>query len=688
MELPKRYNPKEVEDNIYSLWEESGYFNPDNLPVSKDAEPFVVPIAPPNVTGSLHMGHALENTLVDLVVRRKRLQGYRALWIPGTDHAGIATQNKVEKTLHKEEGLTRFDLGRDAFIERVWQWKEKYGDVILNQLKRLGCSCDWSRTAFTMSDRYSKAVETAFRHYYEKGWIYRGERVVNWCSRCQTSLSDLELEHTEQESKLYYIEYPVAGEDDIITVATVRPETLLGDTAVAVNPDDDRHKDKIGKTAFLPLLNRELPIIADEAIDPEFGAGALKVTPAHDITDWEIAQRHDLPSVTVVGEDGNMTEESQLCEGLTPEECRTRIVEQLQEQGFLREVEEYTVSQPTCYRCDTIIEPIPSQQWFLNMETLAKHAIEAVESGRVTITPERYKRVYLDRLRNERDWCISRQLWWGHRIPIEGETDVLDTWFSSALWPFATLGWPDNTDDLQQFYPNTFVSSARDIIHLWIARMVFSGVELMEEVPFEQVYIHGTILTKDGQRMSKSLGTGIDPLELIDTYGSDATRFGLIWQATGVQDIRFDEGAMEMGQKFCNKIWNATRFAIGRIGEETLDLSEPPSAKTDADNIVLQKLEETAETVDKEVENMRFGQAAEALYHFFWSNVCDTYLEQSKEQLEDGTHEEHTKLVLLYVLRQSLILLHPFIPFVTEELYQALPITNKQKSLMVEEWPR
>src|SRR3989344_5692389 len=551
-ELPKAYDPKDVEDRIYALWQQSGFFNPDKLPGERK-EPFVVMMPPPNITGSLHLGHALEAALTDCLVRMKRMQGYATLFFPGTDHAGIAMQNVVEKEL-KKEGLTRSNLGREKFLERLWAWKEKNGDIIIEQQKRLGISADWSRQRFTMDAQYVKAVEATFTHYYKRGWIYKGERVINWCSRCATSLSDLELEYKEEKGKLWYIRYPIHNDKvNYVVVATTRPETMLGDTAVAVHPQDERYTYVVGKTVMLPLIKREIPIVADEAIDKEFGTGAVKVTPAHDLLDAEIGERHELERIKVIGEDGRITDNApKKYQGMKVMEARRAVAEDLEKERKLEKTEDYIHNVAVCYRCETPIEPIPSPQWFLKMGELAKLASKAYRSGHVAVQPERWRDIALERLKKERDWCISRQLWWGHKVPIEGEEDVLDTWFSSALWPFAALGWPLDKargkpakgSDLERFYPTQFMTSARDILFLWINRMVFSGLEFMDNVPFTHLFIHPTVLTKEGKRMSKSLGTGIDPLKLIETYGADATRFGLLWQVTGLQDIRFDDSAV------------------------------------------------------------------------------------------------------------------------------------------------
>lgn len=680
MELPKAYEPKEVEDRIYDFWQKSGFFNPDNLP-GKRKKAFTMAIPPPNVTGSLHMGHALNATVQDILIRQKRMQGYKTLWVPGTDHAGIAAQNVVEKKL-KKEGVSRFDLGREKFIEKVWEWKNEYGNIILGQLKKLGASCDWSRTRFTMDEGYVKAVEAAFSHYYKKGWIYRGKRVVNWCVRCGTSLSDLELEYKEEPSNLWYIKYPLKDSQNFVIVATTRPETMLGDTAVAVNPNDKRYKGLVGQEVILPLVNKEIPIVADRLVDQNFGTGAVKVTPAHDLTDQAIAKNHKLETIEVINELGRMTDNVPLpYRGLKAQEAREKVVLDLTNLGLLEKVEEYTHEVPKCYRCDSTVELLPSLQWFLKMDKLAKLAIDAAESGKVKFVPKRWEKPYFDWLKNIQDWCISRQLWWGHKIPLEGVNDVLDTWFSSALWPFATLGWPEKTKDLKTFYPTNILSTDRGIINLWVARMIYSGLEFMKKPPFSRAYIHATVLTREGKRMSKSLGTGIDPLGLVEKYGADATRFGITFQVMGGQDIKFVEDNIIMGRKFCNKLWNASRFVMMKLGENPLSLKKP-KAKTAAEKQILAALRKTIKTVDKNLENLEFGPAAHTVYDFFWHDFCDKFIEESK-----NSSDESTKNVLSYVLFSSLKLLHPFIPFVTEEIYQKLPLANK-KSLIVEDWPR
>ena len=683
-ELSKAYEPKENEEKIYQQWEESGFFNPDNLNVKKDAKTYTIVIPPPNVTGELHMGHALNNTLQDILIRFKRMQGYKTLWVPGTDHAGIATQNVVEKKL-KKEGLNRHDLGKEKFLKEIWNWKDKYGELILEQLKKIGCSCDWSRTAFTMNEDYQEAVKKAFLHYYEKGLIYRGKRVINWCSRCQTSLSDLELEYKEEKSHLWYIKYPLINSKEFIIVATTRPETMLGDTAVAVNPNDTRYKKLIGKKVLLPLVNREIPIIADKVIDLEFGTGAVKVTPAHSPIDAEIGERHNLESIQIINEIGRMTKKSgKDFTDLKILEAREKIIEKLKEKDLIEKIEDYSHQIPCCYRCNRTVEPLISDQWFLKMDELAEKAIKAVKNGEIKFHPKRWEKIYLDWLENIKDWYISRQIWWGHKIPIDGVDDVLDTWFSSALWPLATLGWPKKTKDLKTYYPTNDLSTARDIINLWVARMIFSGLEFMKEKPFSNIYIHATVLNKEGKRMSKSLGTGIDPLGLIDRYGADAMRFGLTYQAFEGQDLKFSEDNILMGKKFINKIWNASRFALMQIGDSEIEIKDPESQKklTSADKKIIKKLKETSQEITKDLENYQFGKAAHLIYDFFWHDFCDNYIESAKKQ-----NDQKTKEIIAYVLLDSLKILHPFIPFATESIYQTLSF-KKKKLLMIEEWPK
>ncbi|OGF69432.1 hypothetical protein A3H65_04305 [Candidatus Giovannonibacteria bacterium RIFCSPLOWO2_02_FULL_45_14] len=672
----KPYDPKSVEPEIYKKWEDSGFFNPDKLP-GKREKTFTIAIPPPNVTGSLHMGHALNATIQDILIRKKRMEGYKTLWIPGTDHAGIATQNVVEKEL-KKEGKTRHDLGREKFLERVWEWREKYGNIILGQLKKIGASADWSRTRFTMDPGYAKAVEAAFLHYQKKGWIYQGERVINWCARCHTSLSDLELEYKEEEGKLWYIKYPLENSKEFIVVATTRPETMLGDMAVAVNPKDTRYKNFVGKTVFLPIQNREIPIIEDRRIEMEFGTGAVKVTPNHDAADEAIAIDHKLPFLQIINENARMTDEAgKEFMGLKTKETREKVVAKLEKLGLIEKVEDYAHNVAACSRCGTIIEPLRSKQWFLKMGELARLAVEGVKNGKVKFHPERWEKIYLDWLLNIRDWCISRQIWWGHKIPIDGVSDVLDTWFSSALWPFATLGWPDDSaKDLKEFYPTQVLSTARDIINLWVARMVFSSEEFLSKPPFSDVIIHATILSKSGARMSKSLGTGVDPMTLIEKYGADATRFGLIWQSMGGQDVHWAEEHVVAGKKFANKIWNASRFVLARSGKHN-----PPAGGKNLE--IIKKFGETSKKVNSLIDQYDFGQALHELYEFFWHEFCDKYLEEIKKDESD-----ETKAALLYVLTNSLKLLHPFMPHITEKIWEHIPKEDSEKLLIIEEWPK
>ena len=677
-EFDKPYDPKEHEDKIYKLWEESGFFNPDKLPGSEQ-KTFTIAIPPPNVTGSLHMGHALNATIQDILIRKKRMEGYRALWIPGTDHAGIATQNVVEKEL-KKQGISRHDLGREKFLEKVWEWKERYGNIILGQLKKMGASCDWTRARFTMDPKYQEAVKTAFLHYQKKGWIYQGERTINWCARCATGLSDLEIEYKEESGKFYYIKYGP------LTLGTVRPETKLGDTALAVNPKDKRYKNYIGKEIAIESVDSSIPrdqapklkkikikVVADYAADPKFGTGVIKVTPAHDLTDFEIYQRHpEIPILRVIDEKGRMNKNAGArYEGLKTKEVREQIVSDMQKLGLIEKIEDYKHNIATCYRCGTILEPLLSKQWFLKMNELAKTARLAVKSKKVKFHPKKWEKIYLNWLCNVKDWCVSRQIWWGHKIPIGGADDVLDTWFSSALWPFAILGWPEKTKDLEIYYPTQILSTARDIIKLWVARIVFSGIEFAGKAPFSDVIIHATILAKDGRRMSKSLGTGVDPMTLIEKYGADATRFGLIWQAMGGQDIKWAEEHVVAGKKFCNKIWNAARFVLQNKNLNT-------NKKTPADKKILAQLQKTQKDVPKLIDKYDFGQALHILYDFFWHDFCDVYLEESKKNPNPE--------VLSHVLKESLKLSHPFMPFITEKIWGEMP--DSKNLLIIERWSR
>lgn len=693
MQLPDgAYNPKETEGKIYEVWKASGYFNPDKLPKG-GKENYIVYMPLPNVTGNLHMGHALDNSLQDILARFWRMRGKRVLWFPGTDHAGISTQYVVDKALRKE-GASRFELGREKFIERVWEWKKQYGEIIYGQLERLGVSCDWSRARFTMDPSYAEDVLRAFVHYHEKGLLYRGLRTVNWCPRCGTTLSDLELEYEEKETQLWYFKYPLEGEENsFITVATTRPETMLGDTAVAVNPDDARYKSYIGKMVRLPIQNREIPIIADPMVEKEFGTGAVKVTPAHDLNDFEISNRHNLPLLQIIDARGKMTAEAgKDFEGLKTEDARKNVIEKMEELGFLEKTEKYTHRVAQCGRCGHMIEPIPSTQWFLKMGDMAKKTAQAIQDGKVKIYPENFERTALAWLSNIRDWTISRQIWWGHRLPVwfcenkpenftvsekkpntcsfckkcemKQSEDVLDTWFSSALWPFAGL----SESDKKKYYPGNTLITARDIVNLWVSRMIFSGLEFMGEVPFREVYIHGTIQTRDGKRMSKSLGTGIDPLKYIEESGADATRFAVVWQATG-QDIRWDESAIVSGKKFMNKLWNATKFVLLNAPEK----KTVAEAKTEGDTEILSKLSAIKEETKKHILAFEFSEALKGLYDFFWHDFCDVYIEKSKKQLANPETKESTERILLTVLSESLALLHPFIPFITEEIYAHLP---------------
>lgn len=691
--MAARYEPHEVEQRLMKRWLDRSAFHAE----PDDPRPaYVIAIPPPNVTGSLHMGHALNNTLQDILIRHHHLRGFNTLWIVGTDHAGIATQNKVEVQL-ATEGLRKEDIGREAFEKRVWEWRREYGSTIIHQLKSLGCACDYDSERFTMDEGYQKAVVKVFVDLYNKGDIYRDVYLVNWCVRCGSAISDLEVEHEDRASKLYYVKYPLADSGEILTVATTRPETILGDTAVAVNPKDPRYGHLVGHTAIVPLVGREVPVIADEHVDIGFGTGALKITPGHDPDDWEIGLRHRLPAVSVIGLDGRMTEEAGRFAGLTAAEARTAVLAALEEEGLFVKAEDYEHAVSICYRCGTVIEPLLSLQWFMDMKRLAQPAIEAVEDGRVTFTPARWREVYLDWMRGIRPWCISRQLWWGHRIPayfcedcehlmvaasspqscekcggpVRAEDDVLDTWFSSALWPFATLGWPEQTERLETFYPTTVLSTARDIIYLWVARMIMMGLEFMGDVPFKDVIIHPTVLAADGRRMSKSLGTGVDPLELIADYGADATRFGLVYMSS-VQDVRFSAERIEMGRNFANKIWNASRLVLQGAhpaAERRVELANA------ADRWIFSRLAAVTEEVNNLFERYEFDDVARLLYRFVWNELCDWYLEVAKSRLYSEVEQERLQVSgnLLVLLEHVTSLLHPLMPFVTEEIYGNIP---------------
>jgi len=734
--LAKSYDPQKVEKRIYRFWEERKYFTPK---IDKKKKPFVVDMPLPNITGDLHIGHVLNQTLQDILTRWHRLKGIPSLWVPGTDHAGIAMQVVVERELYQKTGKTKNEIGRKKFEKLLWQWKEKYGHRIIEEIKLFGASCDWNRKRFTMDAPYQKAVAEAFIHYYQKGYIYRDYRLINWCPRCQTVLSDLEVAYKEMPSYLWYIRYPLKSYQlpvkAYITVATTRPETMLGDTAVAVNPQDKRYKNLIGQKVILPLVEREIPIIADLRVDPKFGTGAVKVTPAHDPGDYEIAQTHNLEKISVIGFDNKMTSEAGEFEGLSVAEARQAIIEKLKKLNLFEKQVSYQHSVGTCERCGTIIEPLISRQWFVKMKDLVKPAIKVVEQGKVKFIPTRWKKVYLDWMKNIRDWCISRQLWWGHRIPVwycdycdqesvglkppkkcpscgrkkfTQDPDVLDTWFSSALWPFTTLGWPRRTSDLDYFYPTTTLVTAKEIIFLWVARMIFSGLEFMKKIPFREVFIHAMVLDEKGKKMSKSLGNVVDPLELIKDYGADALRFGLIYQLAWGQDLKFQEGKISMGKKFCNKIWNAARFVMEQIPNSKKQITNKfsilPSKLTKDDRAILKNLNQTIKLVDKSLKQYRFGQAASALYDFFWHKFCDQYIEVSKKQLNDPSLQRNTQIILFFVLENSLKLLHPFIPFITEEIWQILKKNNPKllqkyycdyyklsrppKALIIAPWPR
>lgn len=714
--LPPRYQPAEVEKRWYQYWLDNNVFRAE---VDPDREPFSIVIPPPNVTGSLHMGHALDNTLQDILVRRRRMQGYAVLWMPGTDHAGIATQYVVERRL-AEDGITRQQLGREAFVARVWDWKEEYEAAILGQLQRLGASCDWSRTRFTMDEGCSRAVREAFVHLFERGLIYRGEYMVNWCPRCQTTLADLEVEHRQREGRLYQIRYPIADSNDFIQVATTRPETMLGDTAVAVHPDDDRYRHLIGRKVLLPLVNREIPIIADEWVDREFGTGAVKVTPGHDPNDFELGRRHQLPIIKVIGLDGTMTEAAGEFQGLDRYECREKVIATLEQQGLLAGSSSHVHSVGHCYRCQTVVEPMVSRQWFVRMKPLAEPAIKAVREGKTRIIPKRFEKIYFHWLENIRDWPVSRQIWWGHRIPawycpndhmvvaketpeqcpqcgsetLEQDPDVLDTWFSSALWPFSTMGWPDDTPELRYFYPTTVLVTGYDILFFWVARMMFMGLEFMHDVPFRTVLLHGLVRDAEGQKMSKSRGNVIDPLEVIDEFGADALRWSLITGNTPGNDMRLNREKLEAGRNFCNKLWNAARFVLMHLRDDSgpavaAGATDVAQALRPEDRWILHRLNATIRASDNLLERFEIGEAAQALYEFIWSEYCDWYIELVKPRLGDGGLDgaaaRHTLATVLEVI---LRLLHPYMPFITEELWQHLPGKFREGStIALASWP-
>ena len=714
MAMEKTYDPKKAESKWYAYWEENGYFHAE---VDAEKRPFSIVIPPPNVTGELHIGHALDNTLQDILVRWRRMQGFNTVWIPGTDHAGIATQAKVEENIRKTEGKTRHDVGREEFLRRTWAWKERYGSRILQQLKRLGASLDWDRERFTMDEGCSKAVREVFVRLYEKGWIYRGNYIVNWCPECSTTLSDIEVEHQEGAGKLYHIKYQLSDGSGYLQIATTRPETMLGDTAVAVHPEDERYSHLIGKTAVVPLVDREVPIIADDYVDMEFGTGVVKITPAHDPNDFEIGMRHGLQQVQVIGQGAAMTEEAGRYAGLDRYQAREQIIRDLEQLGLLVKIEDHEHAVGHCYRCDTVVEPLVSKQWFVKMDELAKPAIAAVENGEVRFIPERFAKHYLHWMRNLRDWCISRQLWWGHRIPIwycsgcgaefasAGEPsqcskcgsqeitqdpDVLDTWFSSALWPFSVFGWPDETPELKHFYPTTILVTGVDIIFFWVARMIVMGYEFMGEKPFDQVLIHGMVRDALGRAMSKSLGNGVDPIEAIDEYGADALRYSLVIGVAPGNDLRYIPEKVEAYRNFANKIWNASRFALMNLTDFNPRMQNMGSlALTTADYWILSRFEFTANEVTRFLERYDVGEAARVLYDFVWSELCDWYIELIKPRLYGKSGDETryvAQYVLWYVLKGTLELLHPFMPFITEEIWQNLP--HEGETIMLAPWPQ
>ncbi|MGI6566331.1 MAG: valine--tRNA ligase [Firmicutes bacterium] len=712
-EIPTVYDPHAVEAKWYKIWEESGYFHAE---VDKSKPPFSIVIPPPNITGELHLGHAMDETMQDILIRWKRMQGYNTTWIPGMDHAGIATQARVEEHLRKTEGKSRYDLGREQFIERVWQWKEEYGGRILRQLRRLGVSCDWERERFTMDEGCSRAVREVFVELYKRGLIYQGDYIINWCPRCRTALSDIEVEHEDTHGRLWYVKYPLADDPgQYIMVATTRPETMLGDTAVAVNPKDERYQHLVGKKCILPLLGRELPIIADDYVDMEFGTGVVKITPAHDPNDFEVGQRHNLEAVLVLDGDAKITEAGGKYFGMDRYEARQAIIEDLESQGLLEKTEEHQHAVGACTRCDHTVEPLLSKQWFVKMKPLAEPAIAAVESGDTRFVPERFSKNYLNWMREVRDWCISRQLWWGHRIPVwhcacgemivakedptscpecgstelRQDPDVLDTWFSSALWPFSTLGWPEKTEDLEHFYPTSVLVTGFDIIFFWVARMMVMGLEFMGDVPFGDVLIHGLVRDSQGRKMSKSLGNGVDPIEVIDEFGADALRFSLMIGTTPGNDTRYRREKVEAYRNFANKIWNASRFALMNLGDfQPSDIQESELELSLPDKWILSRYQGVIRETTRWLDRFDLGEAARALYDFIWTELCDWYVEMIKPHLYGRlgeTAKRTSQYVLWKVLEGTLRLLHPFMPFITEEIWQHLP--HEGETIMLASWP-
>ena len=709
-EMAKAYNPKEVEDKIYDFWQEGNYFHAE---VDKDKKPYTIVMPPPNITGQLHMGHALDNTLQDILIRWRRMQGYSALWLPGTDHASIATEAKIVEAMRKE-GITKEDLGREKFLERAWEWKKEYGGRIVSQLKKMGSSCDWERERFTMDEGCSKAVKEVFVRLYNKGLIYRGERIINWCPHCKTSISDAEVEFEEQAGHFWHLRYPLTDGSGYLELATTRPETLLGDTAVAVNPSDERYKDLVGKTLTLPLVGREIPIIADDYVDVDFGTGVVKITPAHDPNDFQVGLRHNLPVINVMTDDAKIVEDYPKYAGMDRYEAREAIVKDLDEGGFLVKVEKHDHNVGTCYRCHSTVEPRVSKQWFVKMDELAGPAIECVKSGKTKFVPERFNKIYYHWMENIRDWCISRQLWWGHRIPayycdecgevtvakempekcpkcgcthLHQDEDTLDTWFSSALWPFSTLGWPDKTPELGYYFPTNTLVTGYDIIFFWVARMIFSSVEQMNSQPFDTVFIHGIVRDENGVKMSKSLGNGIDPLLVIDQYGADALRMFLATGNSPGNDMRYSEKRVEACRNFANKLWNASRFVHMNIDDYNVKNELPATLETE-DKWILHTLNNVAKEVNENLERFELGIALSKIYDFIWNSYCDWYIELCKARLQsEGETAQNARQVLIYVLDKILKLLHPFMPFITEEIWQTIPHDTEGKTVMLEKYP-